>query len=117
MHVHIQIDILPTGRRRRKLSEKFYYRDEQKKPATQRQPESGFDYRVVKHLATLSMYGITTKEINLISFRGSKPKYDIRSWYEEGNTKKMGKGITLSSDEMSLLVQAYLEGGSNAETT
>lgn len=100
----------------------FYYKDKAKeKPANQNQPgsgqESGFDYKIVKHLATLSMYGITTKECNLISFRGSKPKYDIRSWYEEGETKKMGKGITLSSDEMSLLVQAYLEGGSNAETT
>ena len=37
------------------------------------------------------------KEINLISWNGAEPKYDIRDWSPEH--EKMGKGITLTKDE------------------
>ena len=37
------------------------------------------------------------KELNLISWNGAAPKYDIRDWAPEH--EKMGKGITLSADE------------------
>lgn len=39
-----------------------------------------------------------TKELNLISWNGSSPKYDLRDWSPEH--EKMGKGITLSADEV-----------------
>ncbi len=38
------------------------------------------------------------KEINLVSWYGREPKYDIRDWAE--GHKDMGKGITLSEDEV-----------------
>lgn len=38
------------------------------------------------------------KEVNLISWNQREPKYDIRDW-SEGN-EKMGKGVTLSKDEL-----------------
>ena len=38
-----------------------------------------------------------TKELNLISWNGAAPKYDIRDWAPEH--AKMGKGITLSRGE------------------
>lgn len=38
------------------------------------------------------------KEINLISWNGAEPKYDIREWAP--NHEKMGKGITLSEEEL-----------------
>ena len=38
------------------------------------------------------------KEINLISWNEKEPKYDIRDWAPEH--KKMGKGITLSIEEL-----------------
>ena len=38
------------------------------------------------------------KEVNLISWNSRKPKIDIRDWDEEH--EKMGKGITLSKDEL-----------------
>lgn len=38
-----------------------------------------------------------TKELNLISWNGAAPKYDLRDWAP--NHEKMGKGITLSADE------------------
>lgn len=38
-----------------------------------------------------------TKELNLISWNGGTPKFDIRDWAPEH--EKMGKGITLSKSE------------------
>jgi hypothetical protein len=38
------------------------------------------------------------KELNLISWNDKEAKYDIRDWDSEH--KKMGKGITLTSDEL-----------------
>ncbi len=38
------------------------------------------------------------KEFNLISWNGAAPKYDLRDWSPEN--EKMGKGITLSPDEV-----------------
>lgn len=39
-----------------------------------------------------------TKELNLVSWNGAAPKYDLRDWAPEH--EKMGKGITLSADEV-----------------
>ena len=41
------------------------------------------------------------KELNIISWDGQEPKYDLRSWAPEH--KKMGKGITLTEEELRLL--------------
>lgn len=38
------------------------------------------------------------KEVNIVSWNDRKPKLDIRDWDE--NHEKMGKGITLSRDEV-----------------
>lgn len=39
-----------------------------------------------------------TKELNFISWNGKDAKYDLRDWAPEH--EKMGKGITLSKDEI-----------------
>ncbi|SQB33216.1 YdbC family protein [Clostridium cochlearium] len=39
-----------------------------------------------------------TKELNIISWNGRDPKYDLRDWAPEH--EKMGKGITLSTEEL-----------------
>lgn len=41
------------------------------------------------------------KEINLISWNNAAPKYDIRDWAPDH--EKMGKGITLTYDELMVL--------------
>ena len=41
------------------------------------------------------------KELNLISWNDKEPKYDIRDWDTEH--KKMGKGVTLSVEELKAL--------------
>ena len=42
-----------------------------------------------------------TKEINLVSWNGSEAKYDIRAW--SADHTKMGKGITLTREELTAL--------------
>lgn len=54
-----------------------------------------------------------TKEINLVSWNGANPKYDIRSWDEEH--EKMSRGITLTEDEMKNLCNAYLKNKGGRE--
>ena len=39
-----------------------------------------------------------TKELNLVSWNDGTPKYDLRDWAP--NHEKMGKGVTLSADEV-----------------
>lgn len=39
-----------------------------------------------------------TKELNLVSWNGAVPKYDIRDWDPEH--EKMGKEVTLTEEEM-----------------
>ena len=39
-----------------------------------------------------------TKELNLISWNGREPKYDIREW--DPNHEQMGKGVTLNMAEL-----------------
>lgn len=42
-----------------------------------------------------------TKELNIISWNGRDPKFDLRDWAPEH--EKMGKGITLSVEELKKL--------------
>ena len=42
-----------------------------------------------------------TKELNLVSWNDRAPKYDIRGWAPDH--AKMGKGVTISPDEVILL--------------
>lgn len=59
-----------------------------------------FTYEITEHIATLKEAGYRTKELNLISYSGAKPKYDLRVWMHLDEGTKMGKGITLEADEL-----------------
>lgn len=48
-----------------------------------------------------------TKKINLVSWNGADPKYDIRNWHPD--RQKCGKGITLTRDEAVTLMDALKE--------
>ena len=62
-------------------------------------------FEVVKEIAVLSASDSGyTKEINLISWNGKEPKYDIRSF--SPNREKCGKGITLTETEAKCLFTA-----------
>lgn len=56
-------------------------------------------YEITKHIGVLSESTKGwTKELNLISWNDREPKYDIREWSPEH--EKMGKGVTLSEEEI-----------------
>ena len=56
----------------------------------------------MKHIGVLSESGKGwTKELNVISWNGANPKYDIRDWAPDH--EKMGKGITLTEEEAAKL--------------
>ncbi|MDP4151814.1 MAG: PC4/YdbC family ssDNA-binding protein [Bacillota bacterium] len=55
-------------------------------------------YDVVKEIGVLSEKAGWTKELNLVSWNDREPKYDIRDWSPDKS--KMGKGITLTLDEI-----------------
>ena len=62
-------------------------------------------YEIVKEIAVLSTgESGYTKEINLISWNGKAPKYDIRSF--SPNREKCGKGVTLTEAEAEKLLAA-----------
>ena len=62
-------------------------------------------YEIVREIAVLSTGDSGyTKEINLISWNGNEPKYDIRSF--SPNREKCGKGITLTEQEVKMLLEA-----------
>lgn len=58
-----------------------------------------FKYEIVEEIGVISENAKGwRKELNRISWNGAAPKYDIRDWALEH--KKMGKGVTLSDEEV-----------------
>ena len=56
-------------------------------------------YEVVERLGVISTSSKDwTTELRLVSWNGRDAKYDIRSWSPDGT--KMGKGITLTTEEL-----------------
>lgn len=59
-------------------------------------------YEIKEELGTVSESSKGwAKELNLVSWNGKEAKYDLRDWAPEH--EKMGKGITLSIDELKKL--------------
>lgn len=59
-------------------------------------------YEIVKTIGVLSEAPSGwTKELNLVSWNDRAPKFDVRDWAPDHT--KMGKGVTLSADEIILL--------------
>jgi len=59
-------------------------------------------FEIIKKVGTLSKSASGwTKELNLISCNDRDAKYDIRDW--SADREKMGKGVTLSMDELMAL--------------
>ncbi len=60
---------------------------------------SEIKYEIVKQIGVLSKSASGwAKELNLIRWNDREPKYDLRDW--SGDHEKMGKGVTLSREEL-----------------
>lgn len=59
-------------------------------------------FEIEKEIGTISESSKGwTKELNVISWNGKEAKFDLRDWAH--GHEKMGKGVTLSSDELKQL--------------
>jgi len=66
-------------------------------------------FDIVKHFGVISEEkGGWRKELNLVSWNGRSPKFDVRDWAPDH--EKTGKGITLSKDEAAKLVELLTAG-------
>lgn len=64
-----------------------------------------FSYEIVEEIAILSENNKGwRKELNLVSWNGSPPKFDLRDWAPDH--EKMGKGLTLTNEEFEQLQKA-----------
>ena len=63
-----------------------------------------FKYEITERIAVLSQSANGwERQLNMVSWNGREPKYDIRDWAPDGS--KMGKGISLTHDELSKMMQ------------
>lgn len=62
-------------------------------------------YKVLEECGTLSTNakGWSLK-LRYISWNGKDPKYDLRSWCEDENGERCGKGTTLTGEELEALL-------------
>lgn len=61
-----------------------------------------FNYEIIEELGVLTTSSSGwTKELNLISWNGRPPKYDIRDWSPDH--EKMSKGLTLTEEDLKSL--------------
>ncbi len=67
--------------------------------------EREISFDIVEHIGVLSTFGTGwTKELNLVSWNGGVPKYDIRDW--DPAHAHMSRGITLQEDEMRAVLRS-----------
>ena len=60
-------------------------------------------YEIVEHIGVLSENARGwRKELNLVSWNGGAPKYDLRDW--DPDHERMSRGITLHEKEMRLII-------------
>lgn len=58
---------------------------------------------IIREIGTISEKRTTSVELNVVSWSGDDPKYDIRRWNKNGRTAL--KGITLSREEVEVLFE------------
>ena len=63
---------------------------------------------IKKHIGTIRKSEIGwTKEINLVSWNGKEPKYDIREWNERHD--RMSRGTTFTKEEAQKLLLMLID--------
>ena len=61
-----------------------------------------FKYEITERIAVLSQGANGwERQLNMVSWNGNPPKYDIRDWSPDGS--RMAKGISLTEEELKTL--------------
>ncbi len=64
--------------------------------------KSEFKYEIIKELGVVKTNKSGwQREVNIVSWNNAKPKLDIREWAPDH--EKMGKGISLSAEEVAIV--------------
>ena len=67
-----------------------------------------FSFEIVKNIGIVSEgKGGWNLELNLVSWGGRAPKYDIRDWNEDHS--RMRKGVSLTAEEVAVLKEILEE--------
>lgn len=74
--------------------------------ATTKAKADDFSYEVVEKCGVIDVgtNGWQT-ELRYVAWNGASPKYDIRAWKETEDGEKMGKGITLTGEQLTSLYE------------
>ena len=63
-----------------------------------------FKYEIKEHVGVVAEErGYRTLELNLESFNDAEPKYDLRRWVNKDGEKTMGKGVTMTGEQIRAL--------------
>lgn len=69
------------------------------------------EYTIHEHITVLDRYEGRevpwTKELNVVSWNGGQPKFDIRDW--SSDHQRMSRGITLTEDQAMKMAAALVE--------
>ncbi len=60
-------------------------------------------YKIEKRLGVIGTRGDDSKELNLVSYNGAAPKYDLRTWRREDGQERLLKGLTMNAEELQKL--------------
>lgn len=67
-------------------------------------------FEINKHFGVISTDSTGwTLELNLVTWNGGKPKFDIRQWNE--SHEHMSRGLTLTEEQMKSVVNILQENG------
>ena len=70
--------------------------------------EKDFVFDIIEHIGDLKAFpNGWTKELNIVKWNDSDPKYDIRDWNETHS--RMTRGVTLRPDEMQRVAELLQE--------
>ena len=63
-----------------------------------------FKYEIKEHFGVVAEErGYRTLELNLVSFNDAEPKVDLRRWVNKDGEKTMGKGVTMTGEQIRAL--------------
>lgn len=66
-------------------------------------------YKVLDEIGTLGKRGAWEVKVRYMSWNGKEPRYDIRTWKDDEDGEKCGKGIGLSGEELLALRDLLME--------
>ena len=63
-----------------------------------------FKYEIKEHVGVVAEErGYRTLELNLVSFNDAEPKFDLRRWVNKDGERTLGKGITMTGEQLRAL--------------